>query len=239
MPMVMLAKVKLTQTLGLRRYYLFFQPPTVNKKTMKTTSFKQSILIFTLLIIFTFSSMAQRIISSLSDGEIAKGTDQWYRAKITNNQILIENTQNKFTNVKQYSPNMDPTYRPSKFEISLDKDRLLSMCCKNVSQQQLETLALGNQYAGVMINIRTDNSGKIIEINFFMDKNSSLNLQQIEQIENDIKLSKDLIKITPNMQKILAGSNYWLIYPYMVFSTMLKMKKEMERSTRPIRNERN
>jgi hypothetical protein len=183
--------------------------------------------------------MAQRVLSSLSDGEIAKGTDQWYRAKITNNKILIENTQNKFTNVKQNSPNMDPTYRPGKFEISLDKDPLLKICAKYTKIDQLRTLVAEDQYAGLMIDLRTDIFGNVIEVSFFTDKNSTLSLQQIEQIENNIKSSRNLVTISPYMQKILKGSNFWISDPRLLFFDILKVKQEMERPKRPSRNERN
>ena len=204
---------------------------------MKTTA--KNILLLTLLTLLTFSCMAQRVLSSLSDGEIAKGTDQWYRAKITNNKILIENTQNKFTNVKQNSPNMDPTYRPGKFEISLDKDPLLKICAKYTKIDQLRTLVAEDQYAGLMIDLRTDIFGNVIEVSFFTDKNSTLSLQQIEQIENNIKSSRNLVTISPYMQKILKGSNFWISDPRLLFFDILKVKQEMERPKRPSRNERN
>lgn len=170
MPMAMQAKVKLTPTLGLRRYYLFFQPPTVNKKTMKTTQPITKFLLTILLIAFVVSCKAQYVLSELSDGQTAKGTNQWYKVKYEGKLIVIENTQNKFANVKQNSPNLPINLRPSKFDITLDKVQLTKICSQYIDIQQLETMLTGNKYNGINIDIRTDLTGKILEVGFYTEK---------------------------------------------------------------------
>ena len=205
-------------------------------KTIKSI-IKITILV-NICLILSVSCMAQNLLSQLKDGETVKGTSQWYKSKKEGKLIILENTQNKFSNVKQSSPNLPINLTPSKFDIIFDKAQLTKICSQYIDIQQLETMLIGNKYSGINIDIRTDLTGKILEVGFYTEQNSLLKLQQIEQIENEIK-KRNLVTIKPEMLRYLEGSNFWLIYPKIYYDDLLKVKQEMERSTRPIRNERN
>jgi hypothetical protein len=182
--------------------------------------------------------MAQNLLSQLKDGETVKGTSQWYKSKKIGKYIGIENTQNKFANIKQNSPNLPINLTPSKFDIILAKDKLTKICAKYITLQQLVTMA-PIEKSGLMIEMRTDIYGKILEIGFFTDQNSILNLQQLEEIEDGIKTRSDLVNIKPDIRRYLEGSNFWLIREKFYYVNILKTKQEMERPKHPNRNERN
>jgi hypothetical protein len=86
--------------------------------------------------------------------------------------------------------------------------------------------------SGLLINIRTDIYGKILEVFFSTEQTSMLSLTQIEQIENNIKASSNLVSTTPEIQKYLQGSNFWLISKKFFYDDILKAKKETTPSLR-------
>jgi hypothetical protein len=191
---------------------------------------KITILVNICLLLFT-SSMAQKLLSQLNADETAKGINLWYMAKKDGKLIVVENTQNKFANVKQNSPNLPINLRPSKFDIFFDKTQLTNLCAKYITLQQLETMNL-IEGSGLLINIRTDIYGKILEVFFSTEQTSMLSLTQIEQIENNIKASSNLVSTTPEIQKYLQGSNFWLISKKFFYDDILKAKKETTPSLR-------
>jgi hypothetical protein len=180
-----------------------------------------------IIILTTTSSFAQNLISNLKDGETVQAINQKYKAKKTKKYISIENINNKFTNIKQNSPNVYH-HIPGPPDIVVDKARLSRICAKYMSKQQIETLAASDEYAGLMFEIRTDIYGKTLEIAFFTAQNSILSLQQLEQIENEIKIAK-LVHIQPKVLYELEGSNYWQVSPKIYYDDLLKVKQGMER----------
>ena len=172
------------------------------------------------------NSFAQNLISNLKDGETVQAINQKYKAKKIKKSILIENITNKFTNIKQNSPNVYH-HIPGPPDIAVDKALISKICAKYISKQQLETLAASTEYAGLMFEIRTDIYGKTLEIAFFTAQNSILSLQQLEQIENEIKIAK-LVHIQPKVLYQLKGSNYWLVSPKIYYDDLLKVKQGME-----------
>ena len=180
-----------------------------------------------IIILTTTSSFAQNLISNLKDGQTVKAINQNYKAKKTKKYISIENTNNKFTNIKQNSLNVYH-HIPGPPDIVVDKALLSKIFAKYISKQQLETLAASDEYAGLMFEIRTDIYGKTLEIAFFTDQNSILSLQQLEQIENEVRIAK-LVHIEPKVLYELKGSNYWKVSPLIYYKYLLKVKQGMER----------
>lgn len=181
---------------------------------------------FITLIIPATSSFAQNLISNLKDGETVKAISQKYQTKKIKEYILIENINNKFINIKQKSPKLYGDI-PGRPDIVVDEPKLAKICSKYISKQQLERLVAEDINAGIMFNIRTDIYGKTIEIAFFTEKNSILSLDQLEQIEKELKATK-LVYIQPKVLYFLEGSNYWQESPLIIYSKLLKLKKGME-----------
>jgi hypothetical protein len=180
-----------------------------------------------ILTITTTSSFAQNLISNLKDGETVQAINQKYKAKKIKKYISIENINNKFTNIKQNSPNVYH-HRPGYPHIVVDEAKLSRICAKYMSKQQIETLAASDEHAGLMFEIRTDIYGKTLEIAFFTEQNSILSLQQLEQIENEVRIAK-LVHIEPKVLYQLQGSNYWQESPLIFYKYLLKVKQGLER----------
>jgi hypothetical protein len=172
-------------------------------------------------------SFAQTTIAELKDGSINKAVTQSYLVKIADKKINIDNIHNKFTNIKQNSPNVY-NHIPGYPDIVVDEARLSKICAKYISKQQLITLAASAEYAGLMIKIKTDIYGKTLEVAFFTDQNSILSLQQLEQIENEVRIAK-LVHIQPRVLHELKGSNYWQESPLIFYKYLLKVKQGLER----------
>jgi hypothetical protein len=189
------------------------------------SSIKCLIIIFTLILMQTFS-FAQTKLADLKDGSISTATTQSYHIKITNKKINIDNINNKFTEIKQNSPRLYGQVL-TKPDIVIDMAKLGKICAKYISRNQLETLAGGVKYAGLMIDIRTDINGNTLEVGFFTDQNSILTLNQLEMIEKEITLTK-LVSMKPEILPLLEGSNFWLVWPKIDFEDMLKIKLKME-----------
>ena len=172
------------------------------------------------------NSFAQTTIAELKDGSINKAITQSYLVKIADKKINIDNINNKFTNIKQNSPNVYH-HIPGYPHIVVDEAKLSRICAKYISKQQLETLAASDEYAGLMFEIRTDIYGKTLEVAFFTDQNSILSLQQLEQIENEVRIAK-LVHIQPKVLYQLQGSNYWQESPKIYYKYLLKVKQGLE-----------
>lgn len=172
-------------------------------------------------------SFAQTPVAELKDGSTYKAITQSYLVKIADKKINIDNTNNKFTNIKQNSPNVFH-HIPGPPDIVVDKALLSRICAKYISKQQIETLAASDEHAGLMFSIRTDIYGKTLEIAFFTEHNSILSLQQLEQIENEVRIAK-LVHIQPKVLYELKGSNYWKVSPLIYYKYLLIVKQGMER----------
>jgi hypothetical protein len=194
----------------------------------KINSNTKYLLFSFLLVLLQLNSFAQNLISNLKDGETVQAINQKYKTKKIKKSILIENINNKFTNIKQNSPNVYH-HIPGFPDIVVDEAKLSRICAKYISKQQIETLAASTEYAGLMFEIRTDIYGKTLEIAFFTAQNSILSLQQLEQIENEIKIAK-LVHIQPKVLYELEGSNYWQVSPKIYYKYLLKVKQGLERS---------
>jgi hypothetical protein len=194
----------------------------------KINSNTKYLLFSFLLVLLQLNSFAQNLISNLKDGETVQAINQKYKTKKIKKSILIENINNKFTNIKQNSPNVYH-HIPGFPDIVVDEAKLSRICAKYISKQQIETLAASTEYAGLMFEIRTDIYGKTLEIAFFTAQNSILSLQQLEQIENEIKIAK-LVHIQPKVLYYLEGSNYWQVSPKIYYKYLLKVKQGLERS---------
>jgi hypothetical protein len=172
-------------------------------------------------------SFAQTTIAELKDGSINKAISQSYLVKIADKRISIGNINNRFTNIKQNSPKLYG-HIPGPPDIVLEEEQLSKIFLKYISRKQLETLVSNDISARIMIDIKTDIYGKILELDFFTAKNSVLTLQQLEQIENEIKSTK-LLSITLETSIRLEGSNYWRLWPFIYYDDLLKVKQGLER----------
>ena len=141
--------------------------------------------------------------------------------------IIIENIDNRFTNIKQHSPKL--FYQLGFQEIAIDQIKLRKICAKYISKQQLEKLASAEKYASLSMDIRTDIYGNTLEVVFLTKQKSILTLNQLELIEKEIKTTK-LVSMKPEILRLLEGSKYYLVWPSIHFEDMLKIKLEMEAS---------
>lgn len=194
---------------------------------MKTlTSVTKFLIIFIILNLSQFLVSAQTKLADIKDGTVNKAIKESYRVRKTSKYVIIDNINNKFTNVKQNTPNYFGLIL-EKPDIVIDQALLSKICAKYISRQQLEKLAAGVKYAGLMIEIKTDIYGKTLELGFVTDLNPIISLEQIEQIEKEIKTTK-LVNIKPEIVKLLEGSNFWQIRPTIHYEDLLKFTIEME-----------
>jgi len=186
---------------------------------------KTIILSILLIGIITTSCSAQKKIAALSDNVITKAKLETYMIKKEKQKVTIENSNNKFANIKQSSPNLPINISLRPYYIKLDIQELTKICAKHINTNDLETLA-DVKYAGISIDLRTNTNGKVLEISFFTDGNSILSLQQIEGIEYDIKTS-NIVNIKPEAEKYLKNSNFVLVDTAIYFDDILKVKKAL------------
>ncbi len=180
------------------------------------------------------SCFAQTPIAELKDGSINKALNLNYQIKKTTKYIDIENINNRFTNIKQNSPRLHGQIL-TKPDIVIDVVKLSRICANHISKQQIETLAAGIKYAGLMIDIKTDINGNTLEVSFFTEQNSILTLNQLEKIENELMTTK-LISMKPEILPLLEESNFWRITPTIIYEDLLKVKLEMETSNQKENN---
>jgi hypothetical protein len=173
-------------------------------------------------------SFAQIKLIDLKDGSINKAITLNYQIKKTTKYIDIENINNRFTNIKQNSPRLYGQVL-TKPDIVIDMVKLSRICANHISKQQIETLAAGIKYAGLMIDIKTDINGNTLELSFFTEQNSILTLNQLEKIEKELMTTK-LVSMKPEILPLLEGSNYLRITPKIYYEFLLKVKEEMEAS---------
>jgi hypothetical protein len=194
----------------------------------KINSNTKCLLITATLVLMQLLSFAQIKLTDLKDGSINKALTLNYQIKKTTKYIDIENINNRFTNIKQNSPRLHGQIL-TKPDIVIDMVKLSRICANHISKQQIETLAAGIKYAGLMIDIKTDINGNTLELSFFTEQNSILTLNQLEKIEKELMTIK-LVSMKPEILPLLEGSNFWRITPKIYYEFLLKVKEEMEAS---------
>ena len=194
----------------------------------KIRSNTKCLLITATLVLMQLLSFAQIKLIDLKDGSINKAITLNYQIKKTTKYIDIENINNRFTNIKQNSPRLYGQVL-TKPDIVIDMVKLSRICANHISKQQIETLAAGIKYAGLMIDIKTDINGNTLELSFFTEQNSILTLNQLEKIEKELMTTK-LVSMKPEILPLLEGSNYLRITPKIYYEFLLKVKEEMEAS---------
>jgi hypothetical protein len=194
---------------------------------MKTlASATKFLIIFSVLNLSQLLVSAQTKLADLKDGSINKAITQSYRVRKTTSYVIIDNINNKFTNVKQNNPKYFGLIL-EKPDIVIDQAQLSKICAKYISKQQLEILASGIKYTGLRIEIKTNINGNTLEVGFLTDQNSVLTLVQLEEIEKEIKTTK-LVNMKPEIVKLLEGSNFWQVSLKIYFEDILKVKQGME-----------
>lgn len=186
---------------------------------MKTT-------IFIVLTGFTLSCTAQRNIASLESNAAVKANLESYIVVKQHRKVSIENIKNKLNGVKQNSPNLPLNISLRPYYIKLDLQQLTIILAKNIAIREMESLA-NIKNAGILIDLRVDVTGKILEVSFFTDDNSTLNLKQLEIIENEIKKASQLIVIKPEIERYIKGSNFLLVDTKIYFENILKIKRTL------------
>lgn len=181
-------------------------------------------ILFILLICFTTSCVAQKKIANLKDNTIEKALTNKYSIKREANGVSLNNTSNKFTGVKQISPNMAPN--ETNLLAPLDRKKavaqLTKICADIITLAQLEELIKVNN-SGLFIRIKTNIVGKPLELEFYTKANPILTLNQLEGIEKEI-LQHFTIKLAPYTINVVKGSNF-LTFDYSIyFENMLKIK---------------
>lgn len=171
--------------------------------------------------IIGLSCVAQKKISSLGDNSVIKAKALQYSVKKEQNFVAIENSANKFTNVKQRSPNMSVTTNLYGSDIKVDYGQITKICAAAIPLQDLEKLPLRSS---ILITIKSDIQGNPLEVSFFTDGNSALTLSQLEEIETSIKKSLK-ISIRPEVNRLIQGSNFLAIDINVAIPDILKAKK--------------
>ena len=184
-------------------------------------------IICILLIGFTTSCVAQKKIANLKDNTIEKALSNKYSIKKEVNGISLNSTSNKFTGVKQISPNMAPN--ETNLLAPLDRKnalaKLTKICADIITLNQLEELIKTNN-SSLFIRVKTNIEGKPLELEFYTKANSILTLNQLEGIEKEI-LQHFTIKLAPYAINIVKGSNF-LTFDFSIFyENILKIKKEI------------
>ena len=184
-------------------------------------------LIITILLtgIITTSCSAQKKIATLPDNVATKAMLETYLIKKEQKKVTIENSKNKFANIKQSSPNLPINIAITPYYFRPDLKELTMICARNITLKELENLAT-NKYAGLTIDLRTTVDGKVLELSFFTDDTSILNLQQLENIEHEIKANNPII-IRSGVEAYVKGSNFLRITSKIYFDDMLKVKKTL------------
>ena len=178
--------------------------------------------VFTALILITSSSCsAQKKIAEIPNNTVVKSKSEKFFVKKVDDKVYIENSANKLSQVKQSSPNLGTSINLSPY-VKIDFDRITKICAQHISVNELETLSKIKQ-ASLFIRIRSDITGKAIEMVFFTDATSILNIQQLDRIEAAL-LAEKVISVKPEISKFLAGSNFLVNDAIIFFADMLKMK---------------
>ncbi|WP_316769431.1 hypothetical protein [Pedobacter frigiditerrae] len=186
----------------------------------------KTLAIFILIIgIGTSSCSAQKKIASIDNNVTLKADLENYTVKKQQKKATIENTKNKLGSVRQVSPNLPINISLRPYYIKLDLQQLTKILAINIPLKELESLA-SNKNAGISIDLRTELTGRVLEVSFFTDENSILNLKQLELIESEIKEAK-LVTVKPEIEKYIRGSNFLLVDTRIVFEDILKAKKTM------------
>lgn len=173
------------------------------------------------LMAFSSSCMAQKKIALLNDNSIVKLNSENFIINKEKGMVTIEKTSNKLSKIKQSSPNLPLNFNlyPS---VKIDFPKLTQICAENISINELEKLSQIKQ-ASLFIRIRSNIYGKPLEVLFFTDANSSLNIEQLDKIEKAIFKEK-IISVKPEISKYLAGSNFLVNDAMIYFEDMLKVK---------------
>lgn len=182
-------------------------------------------ILFIILICFTTSCVAQKKIANLKDNTIEKALTNKYSIKREANGVSLINTSNKFTSVKQISPNMAPN--ETNLLAPLDRKtavaQLTKICANIIAINQLEELTKIKN-SNLFIRIKTNIKGNPIELEFYIKANPILTLNQLESIEKEI-LQHFTIKLATYTVNVVKGSNF-LTFDYSIyFADMLKVKK--------------
>lgn len=169
------------------------------------------------------SCSAQKKIASINNNITIKAHNENYTITKKQKKVTIENSKNKLSLVRQNSPNLPINMSLRPYYIRLDIEQLTKIFAENIPLKTLESLSLIKN-SGISIDLRTDVTGKILEVSFFTDEDSILDLRQLEYIENEIKTAK-LITIKSEIERYIKGSNFLLVDTRLIFSEILKVKK--------------
>lgn len=172
------------------------------------------------------SCIAQTKIASLGKSAITKAKSITFSTNKENGYAYIQNTNNKFSKVKQSSPNLPANVNLYPEYAKIDFEKITKICISHISLKELEELAKLKQ-SSLFIRIRSDLTGRPIEMQFLTDANSNLSVNQLEEIENEL-LKATIIWINPKAEKLLQGSNYLVNDAVIYFEDMLKVKRTVK-----------
>ncbi|RYF10235.1 MAG: hypothetical protein EOO42_22880, partial [Flavobacteriales bacterium] len=128
-------------------------------------------ILFILLIGITTSCVAQKKIASIDNNITLKAYTENFTVRKQQKKATIENAKNKLNSVRQVSPNLPINMSLRPYYIKLDLQQLTKILADNIPLRDLESLA-NIKNAGISIDLRTDVTGKVLEVSFFTDENS-------------------------------------------------------------------
>lgn len=174
---------------------------------------KKNIILACLFLAMSLACTAQKTVSKIENG-LVKGKLITYRVNQSiPSFISIENNSNKLSNLKPIAPNW-PANVASFKKITIDEKLLAAICAEALQPEKVKRLPMGPIDA-LAIRIKADANGKPMEISFLTEQNSILTIEELENIEMDIKKSI-LLYIAPDFKRYLIGANF-IVFDAQVF----------------------
>jgi ABC-type phosphate/phosphonate transport system substrate-binding protein len=179
---------------------------------------KTNIIIVTCLFLgMSVACKAQKAISKIDAG-IVKSKGLTYKLDNSNSKYIeIKNTANQLANVKYSAPNWPANLSPSRV-ITTDRNVLVAIFREVLNQERIKQLPTGRHDA-LFIHIKSDLNGKTLNISFVAQKNSTLTIEDLEKIENEIK-KRVKVHILPDYKRFLVGANY-IVLDVQIYNTEL------------------
>ena len=165
---------------------------------------------------------AQQPIAKIA-GDKVKVNNKSYILKRPNDKVTeIINSDNKLKNVKQVAPNIPSDLKLPAYT-KVDEKLIAKICADVIPLSKLQKLPKG--YGDFLfIDIKVNTQGEPLEMEFLVRNTSLISLNEIEQIELEIK-KKFKVTFKQGIEKYFSGANYFNLYIPIAYNEMLKAKE--------------
>lgn len=169
------------------------------------------------------SCRAQKQIAVLENNNLVKGINIKYKIEKFSKMTSIGNINNKLINVKQSSPNLPANINLFYYK-KFDLTKIQEICAGIIPKKQVQEAINAKKNSSLFIRIKSDLKGVPLEMEFLTDNNSTLTINQIEQIEIAIRQSIT-IKIDSKADQFLQGTNFIVTDLTIWFRELIKFQK--------------